>query len=92
MFRVPCITFSSMKSTQTVIPNMLCWSGCPDDSYSYGSNIGGEFTTALLNYMSKNISYDDVWNKISSDKHLKSFQTVKQTKLGNFDTTVKFLK
>lgn len=98
MFRSPGITFKSAIKFKSVksddfIPNMLCWSGCPDNSYSYGSTAGGEFTTALLKYMAKDRTYDEVWNNISSDKNLKSHQIVKQTKIGNFDTSnTKFLK
>ena len=64
---------------------MLCWSGCPDSSYSYGSALGGEFTTTLLKYVSKDRTYSQVWEKISSDEGLKFHQTVRSTKLGDFD-------
>lgn len=66
--------------------SMLCWSGCPDDSYSYGSDCGGEFTTALLKYAQSGKSYDDVWKKVSTDAALARQQRVCATKIGEFDS------
>ena len=33
--------------------NMICWSGCPDNTYSYGSSSGGQFTNTLRKYFNK---------------------------------------
>ena len=88
MFRTPGVTFSSKAGGALKAgsqPRMLCWSGCPDGSYSYGSVSGGEFTTALRKYTSKDRTYSQVWKKISSDEGLKLHQTVRSTKLGDFD-------
>jgi len=66
--------------------SMLCWSGCPDDSYSYGSASGGEFTSALLRHAQSSKSYDYVWKKVSTDAALARQQRVCATKIGKFDT------
>lgn len=88
MFRSPGITFSAAKGALKArgsSPRMLCWSGCPDSSYSYGSSSGGEFTTALRLYAEKGRSYSAVWKDVSSDKRLKAHQSVRSTKIGGFD-------
>lgn len=91
MFRTPGVTMrcavarlAAPRSGSHV--SMLCWSGCPDDSYSYGSASGGEFTSALLRYAQSSKSYDDVWKKISTDAALARQQQVRATKIGKFDT------
>lgn len=62
--------------------NMLCWSGCPDNTYSYGSSDGGEFTNTLLAYFSKSDTYAQLWDKIKSDKSLKKAEIVQETVIG----------
>lgn len=42
-------------------PRILCWSGCAESEYSYGSNSGGTLTNGVLAYWKKGRSYDDVW-------------------------------
>lgn len=97
MFRTPGVTMrcavarlAAPRSGSQV--SMLCWSGCPDDSYSYGSASGGEFTSALLRYAQSSKSYDDVWKKISTDVALASQQRVCTTKIGKFDTKKSIFK
>jgi len=73
MFRSPGIRLtgaakSGLKARSSV--GMLCWSGCQDNSYSYGSSSGGEFTIALRKYAADTLTYDEVWKKISSDERL----------------------
>ena len=50
MFRSPGITFEhktiELRSNRV---NLLVWSGCPDDSFSYSSDKGGFLTTAICN-------------------------------------------
>lgn len=97
MYRSPGMTFGKAvyrmsASSRSTTPNMLCWSGCPDDSYSYGSAYGGYFTLALIDACSSAKTYDEVWNKVSNDKNLKSAQKVKMTKIGNFDTLKKIFR
>lgn len=89
MFRTPGVTFAGAARSNSLkaagaSPSMLCWSGCPDNSYSYGSASGGEFTTALRKYAGKGGTYSDVWKKISGDETLKSHQTVRSTEIGGF--------
>ena len=65
--------------------NMLCWSGCTDSSYSYGSNSGGAFTTVIRAYAAESSTYAEVWNRIQSDTSLTARQRPQQTRFGNFD-------
>lgn len=86
MFRVPCITmrsipFSATLNTKSTF-SMLCWSGCPDDTYSYGSASGGEFTNCLLKYFSPTKTYDYLWGEIARDKKLQRFEKVQRTVIG----------
>lgn len=91
MFRTPGVTMrraaarlAAPRSSGHV--SMLCWSGCPDDSYSYGSDYGGDFTSAILKHVQSGKSYDDVWKKVSTDAALARQQKVCATKIGNFDS------
>lgn len=64
---------------------MLCWSGCPDDTYSYGSAAGGMFTNAIAEYMVLSSTYQQLWDKVSTDRSLLKAQTPKQTIIGPWD-------
>lgn len=61
---------------------MQCWSGCPDNTYSYGNSAGGKFTNTLLKYFSPYETYDSLWGKIESDKSLRQYEEVQRTKMG----------
>lgn len=63
--------------------NLLVWSGCPDDTYSYGSSTGGKFTNTLLKYFDLRKTYDYLWNEIESDSNLKQYEAVQCTKIGS---------
>lgn len=63
--------------------SMLCWSGCPDDTYSYGASTGGQFTNALLRHFDTNKSYEALWNELKSDKVLRAYENPQSTALGN---------
>lgn len=63
--------------------SMLCWSGCPDNTYSYGASTGGQFTNALLRHFNANKLYDDLWNEIKNDKVLRAYENPQSTVLGN---------
>ena len=62
--------------------SLLCWSGCPDNTYSYGSNEGGFFTSTLLKYWKSGISYEQLWRFISRDESLMRAQICQQTQIG----------
>jgi hypothetical protein len=87
MFKNANITFlKAIPLTATwhesgVLP-MQCWSGCPDDTYSYGSSTGGQFTNTLLKYYKASMTYDELWKKIEDDKSLKAYETVQRTIMG----------
>lgn len=40
---------------------MLCWSGCMEAEYSYGSTKGGVMTNAILAHWRPGIGYDELW-------------------------------
>ena len=63
--------------------SMLCWSGCPDNTYSYGSTSGGQFTNALLRHFNANKTYEKLWEEIKSDKTLRSFENPQSTVMGD---------
>lgn len=63
--------------------SLLCWSGCPDDTYSYGASTGGQFTNALLRHYDSRKSYEALWNELKSDKTLRSYENPQSTVLGN---------
>lgn len=87
LFRSP-VSFNRQRrklgATSKISGNVqiLCWSGCGDSKYSYGSSSGGEFTNTLLKYYSVSKTYDSLWDKIESDKSLKEYETVQRTIIG----------
>jgi len=46
--------------------DMLCWSGCLEKEYSYGSRLGGVMTNAILDEWKSSIRYLDLFNKVRS--------------------------
>lgn len=82
-FRViPPLTWDHTM-TDSVPFSMLCWSGCPDDTYSYGSATGGQFTNALLRHFNANKTYEQLWTDIKNDRTLRRFENPQSTVLGN---------
>lgn len=88
MFRVPLLGSCSENSC----PNMLVWSGCPDDKVSYGYSSGGKFTNTFLGNLDPKLSYADIWKRISSDKVLRTYEEVQKTVIGNFDESCQIFK
>ena len=46
--------------------NILVWSGCPADNYSYGDSSGGVLTNGILKAYNSSRSYDEVWRRASA--------------------------
>ena len=66
-------------------PSILCWSGCKEAEYSYGSSFGGTLTNAMLDNWKKGLSYDALWGKTyNSVKKDRPDQTPVQTCIGGF--------
>lgn len=65
-------------------PTMLCWSGCPDNTYSYGDVDGGKFTNAFMKAFDRRMTYGQVWTRLSNDAGLKSYQTPRKTQIGKW--------
>lgn len=63
--------------------SMLCWSGCPDEDYSYGASTGGQFTNALLRHFNNNKTYQSLWLSIKNDQTLRAYENPQSTVLGN---------
>ena len=89
MFKIPGIDVRGFFSRDgSAVPRlmlgnvkMLCWSGCPDNSYSYGDKTGGLLTKALKKAYRKNKSYDYVWNNIVFE--MPNYQIPRKTEIGN---------
>lgn len=43
---------------------MLCWGGCQEAEYSYGSTFGGVMTNKILNNWKKDRTYRQVWDLV----------------------------
>ena len=86
MYRTPLTFARQMKLSASYNVsgpiNMICWSGCPDSTYSYGSSSGGQFTNTLRKYFNQDMSYDQLWNKIESNSTLKQYEIVQRTIMG----------
>ena len=88
MYRHPCFKLTPPLSWDYTLNeqqqfSMLCWSGCPDDTYSYGASSGGQFTNALLRHFNANKTYEYLWNEIKNDRLLRSYENPQSTVLGN---------
>ena len=59
--------------------NLLVWSGCPDDNYSYGDAKGGILTNAIRDSYEKNKTYDEVWSRA---RRIASDQNPQRTQIG----------
>lgn len=57
----------SLASVQGGGRNILVWSGCPSDNYSYGDDNGGWLTNGILHGYKKDRTYDEVWRRASSE-------------------------
>lgn len=63
--------------------SMLCWSGCPDNTYSYGASSGGQFTNALLRHFNDSKTYEELWEEIKNDKVLRRYENPQSTAIGS---------
>lgn len=61
---------------------MICWSGCADNTYSYGSSTGGELTNAIRRHLNKDSTYASLWKAVSNDVILKKYEIVKKNTIG----------
>ena len=89
MFRVPSVTLGRVAADSLCATHsasggieMRCWSGCPDNTYSYGSDRGGELTNAILRHYSAGKTYDELWNAVESDASLRNYEEVQRTVIG----------
>lgn len=89
MFRDPATFFRFGTEAETFAaarnpdqPQILVLSGCPDESYSYGSSAGGEMTLKLLKHYRKSRTYDSVFSRVVDDPGLKA-QKPSMTEIGD---------
>lgn len=81
--------FSAARSmgddTKASYPRILCWSGCKEAEYSYGSSSGGMLTTGVVNGWKSGISYGSLWT-LACDwvKSKEPTQHPVQTYVGDF--------
>jgi len=95
MFRSAGISMKSIATTPFALGqsiNMLCWSGCADNTYSYGDAGGGKFTNAFFAGYKQGITYNELWNKMRRNEELSKLQWIKQTKIGFGFEDVKVLE
>ena len=88
LFRSPSLKISvplswDYKLTENQPFSLLVWSGCPDDTYSYGSATGGQFTNALLRHFKGSKTYDELWKEIKEDYILQTFEDPQSTAIGS---------
>ena len=88
---------AGVASRDGVIPDspvdMLVWSGCPDNTYSYGDSNGGLMTNAFLAAVNGGkTTYKDIWSSIKSNKTLSQYSQIpQQTILGRFNIDANLL-
>lgn len=77
--------FSPSKTTFCNSPiDLLCWSSCAENAVSYGKiGYGGMLTIKINSKAKPALTYEEVWKKLIQDEELTSYETVKQTILGN---------
>ena len=64
-------------------PRLLCWSGCRESEYSFGSSRGGMLTSALVGSWKKGCSYDYLWEEASTKvRRSQPGQNPVQTRIG----------
>ena len=63
--------------------SLLCWSGCPDTDYSYGSSGGGQFTNAFLRHYKADKTYEQLWEEIKNDRTLRAYENPQSTSIGS---------
>lgn len=88
MYRNPCFKVIPPLSWDFNLdenPNfsLLCWSGCPDNTYSYGAANGGQFTNALLRHFDVSKTYEYLWNEMKNDKTLRAYENPQSTAIGH---------
>lgn len=72
---------------------LLCWSGCKEMEYSYGSVAGGVMTRAVVSYLRSGMSYDQLWDEVSNvvQAHQPTQHPVR-TKIGNWPSDMEAFK
>lgn len=88
IFRAPTLTMKKKLPLSITMRrdnsfSMMCWSGCPDDTYSYGASTGGQFTNALLRHFDSRKTYDYLWDEIKNDKILRMYEDPQRTVIGS---------
>lgn len=87
-FRSPTFRLKPLLAWDTTLNenhqfSLLCWSGCPDNTYSYGASTGGQFTNALLRHFNSKKTYEYLWDEIKNDKTLRAYENPQSTAIGN---------
>lgn len=71
--------------------HMVCWSGCPDSDYSYGSAKGGELTNAIVELFDYDDTYASLWSKVKEEVEKSGKQKPVSTRI-NFNTDDKVFR
>lgn len=83
--------FSKYENVRDVARRMLVFSGCGEETVSWGDSVnGGVMTSSMKRAFNKCLNYREWWNKFKGDS---AFKKVKQvpycTKIGAFDLNAK---
>ena len=82
--------FSKYENVRDVTRRMFVFSGCGEETVSWGDRNGGVMTNSMKRAFNKCLTYREWWNKFKADS---SFKKVKQvpicTKIGAFDVNAK---
>lgn len=97
MFKTPIVPSLNLKalSVAASMPptfQMLCWSGCLDSQYSYGSSNGGFFTNLLIRKYNPSKTYKQMIDEIIADENVKKHQTISCTTYNDFDMSLTVFK
>lgn len=60
------VTATPMSDESSQNVRMLCWSGCKEAEYSYGSSLGGTLTSAVIAKWKKGATYGALWEDVRS--------------------------
>ena len=83
--------FAKFENVRDVTRRMLVFSGCGEETISWGDSVqGGCLTSSMKRAFNKCLTYREWWNKFKNDS---AFKKVKQlpycTKIGSFDLEAK---
>lgn len=71
--------------------NALVWAGCHESTVSWGSPAGGELTNAVRKHYDRSLTYDQLWEKVATDRKLLNAQIPYRVIIGNQDFSSNYI-